>query len=452
MTTTIYIADYVLPIAAPVIHQGAVAVQDSQIIAVGEATVVKTQLAGQFEQIVTLPECALLPGLVNVHTHLELTLLRNYLNQLNFADWITELIKARSSWTTTELNVAAIYGAGEAVRAGITTVADTGSSGATLTGMLKVGLRGIFYQETFGADARQARQSLDLLQAQIADYQQLLALTPAVRVQVGVSPHAPYSVSTNLFREVAHYAQEAQLPVAIHAAESTAETALIQDGAGVFAARLSQRGIAVTPYNCSVIKYLNDNGVLATRPLLIHAVQVDDADLALIQTRQARIAHCPKSNAWFGHGRAPLEKFQKFSIPVALGTDSVASNNLCDLWDEARSMLFIHQAANPTIKLTARQILQMLTLDGAKLLDLESQIGSLEVGKQADLIAVRLNNARHLPIYDVETALVYCATGQDVCLTVIAGQEICRDGVISTVNDQALKIEFQTIAQKLLQH
>jgi 5-methylthioadenosine/S-adenosylhomocysteine deaminase len=191
--------------------------------------------------------------------------------------------------------------------------------------------------------------------------------------------------------------------------------------------------------------------VLNVPPLLIHSVQVDDYDLALIKAAGASIAHCPKSNAWFGHGRAPLEKIQDLAIPVALGSDSVASNNLCDLWEEARSALFIHQAANRKIGLTARQLLQMLTLDGAKVLGLATQIGSLTVGKQADFIAVRLDEARHLPIYDIETTLIYCASGQDVCLTVIAGQPIYRDGVISTVNDQAIKTEFQAIAQKLLQ-
>jgi aminodeoxyfutalosine deaminase len=451
MTTTIYIADYLLPIDAPPIVNGAVAVRGTQIIAVGETAAVRAQLASQPYQTVTLARCALLPGLVNVHTHLELTLLRNYLNNLNFTDWIAQLIKTRAGWTIPELEIAAIYGACEALRAGITTIADTGSSGATLTGMITVGLRGIFYQETFGSDTRQAGKSLALLQTQVADYQAQLAKLPSTRVQVGVSPHAPYSVSAALFQAVAHYAQQEQLPLAIHIAESMAETALIRDGKGVFAEQLRQRGIEVIPQNCSVIQYLADNRVLNVPPLLIHSVQVDDYDLALIKAAGASIAHCPKSNAWFGHGRAPLEKIQDLAIPVALGSDSVASNNLCDLWEEARSALFIHQAANRKIGLTARQLLQMLTLDGAKVLGLATQIGSLTVGKQADFIAVRLDDARHLPIYDIETTLIYCASGQDVCLTVIAGQPIYRDGVISTVNDQAIKTEFQAIAQKLLQ-
>ncbi len=195
------------------------------------------------------------------------------------------------------------------------------------------------------------------------------------RLGLGVSPHAPYTVSATLYGRVAELARSEGLPVAVHLAESPEETALVRDGAGPFAEALRARGIAVEARGRSPVEYLVQLGVLASgNCLCIHCVQVDQKDVALLKDAGASIAHCPRSNRAHGHGGAPLAAFRAAGIPVGLGTDSVVSTGDVTLWSDALAA-----------GLEGDDALRMLTLEGARALGLESEIGSLEVGKQADL-------------------------------------------------------------------
>ncbi|MEW6734955.1 MAG: amidohydrolase family protein [Acidobacteriota bacterium] len=455
MSITVYIANWILPVSSAPIENGAIAVSGEQILAVGTDTQVAAYLAATHQDynIVKLVDAAILPGLVNVHSHLELTVMRGYLQGLAFPDWLLKLINGKRRLTTEQLNASAIWGACEAARAGITTLADTGSRGAALYGLMAVGLRGIVYQEVFGPDPKQVDSSLDELKLNVA------ALTARCGrlVQIGVSPHAPYTVSAPLFRQVARYAISERLPIAVHAAESEYEEQLVRTATGRFAEQLRQRGIELEPAHCSVIEYLDRVGVLDAAPLLIHAIRVCEQDLQLITSSGSSVAHCPKSNAQLGNGRAPLGAMLSAGVRIGLGTDGVVSNNVYDLLDEARFCSLLHYTVEANAESFAglverfgpRAMIKLMTLNGAIALGMEDRIGTLAAGKQADFIVVGLRSAHLVPVHDIEATILYSAAAADIRLTVVAGREVFRDGLILAVDEEEIRQVIDTAAQVL---
>jgi len=193
--------------------------------------------------------------------------------------------------------------------------------------------------------------------------------------------------------------------------------------------------------------------VLDTRPLLAHCVRVDDADVKLLKERGASVAHCPKSNAKLGHGRAPLAALLDAGVNVGLGSDSVASNNTCDLLEEARFAVLGSRAAPDVLgggrMVEARDALRMMTQGGARALKLEGVAGALEEGREADLAAVRLDSAHQTPAYEPESALVFSSSARDVLLTVVAGREVFRDGRVTTVDEESLRARVRDLARRL---
>ena len=240
------------------------------------------------------------------------------------------------------------------------------------------------------------------------------------------------------------------LDIAIHAAESADEVKLLRDGTGAFAESLSRRGIEFTAPGCSTIKYFKQLGVLETAPLLIHCVTVDEEDIALLKEYGARVAHCPKSNAKFGHGIAPLTTLLWEEIDVGLGTDSVASNNTCDLLEEARFCALLHRAnQRDPILLPPEALLKMITIDGARTLNLDDRVGSLEVGKQADLIALDLSHVHNSPHYDPAAAIIFSCSGRDVIFTMVAGKTLYENGQVQTLDEAQVLRAVQSTQQKL---
>ena len=393
------------PVTAPPIEDGAVLVDDrGKIAAVGpHAGVPRPEGAERLE----FADAALVPGLVNCHTHLELTHLAGKNSEREFAPWIRAIRALKDATTPEELSRSACQGVRDCWAMGVTCVADTGSSGAPLEALASLGGRGVYYQEVFGPDPAKCGASLAELQAAVERLRGLAS--PQVRL--GVSPHAPYTVSELLYRAVADYARREGLPVAVHLAESREETQLVRDGAGPFADALRARGIAVRPRGVSPVGYLLQLGVLrrATGWLCIHCVQVDERDVEILRDSGAAVAHCPRSNRAHGHGAAPLAAFRGAGLVVGLGTDSVVSSGDASLWAEATAA-----------GLEGEEALRKLTIDGARALGLDRAIGSLEVGKEADLALFPLTAPdRPLPPPTAPTA-------PTALLTVVAGRVVHR--------------------------
>ena len=433
-----YRARWVVPISSPPIADGVVCVENDRIEFVG---LFADAPPGDDE---SLGDVVLMPGLVNTHCHLELTAMRGFLEDLDFRRWILRVTNARRDvFDRDALLDSARYGLAEGIRAGITTYADTCDSGVVITAMRDAGVRGVMYQEVFGPDPAKCGESIAGLREKVAGLRYLE--TPLVRV--GVSPHAPYTVSDDLFRATTTLAREQHLPMAIHVAESEVEQRLIADGAGPFADGLRRRGIDVVRRAESPIALLRELGVLAATPLLIHCVRVGERDISTIASSKCAIAHCPASNAKLGHGSAPLHEIRAAGITVGLGTDSVASNNRMDILGEARLALLTQRARAGSFETPdAIDVLEMATIGGAQAIGLANVVGTLEAGKQADLSAFSLDRVR--PTFDPVSAAVFSITGADARFVAVAGRVLLRDGeLVSPVLGLSDRIDL--LAQKL---
>jgi len=303
---------------------------------------------------------------------------------------------------------------------------------------------------------RQSTKSLvpsPILKFQISNFKSEIETNPPL-VRVGISPHAPYTVSGNLIELAARYALDEDLPVMMHAAESQAELAFMMHGHGAFADGLKTRNIAWQPPRVSTIRYLHERGLLHTKPLFAHCITVDEHDLDLIKHHDASIAHCPKSNLKLGHGRAPFPAMLKHKIPVGLGSDSVASNNTNDMLEEARFALLLarlnrEDTHGANFDVQARDTFDAITHGGARALRLDDHTGTLEAGKQADFAVVRLSEPHQQPVYDVMSALINSSSARDVIATVIAGREVFKDGKVTTIDEDDLRARVFDLGKRL---
>lgn len=422
-STRILRATWVAPVSGPPIADGEVVVAADRIVAVRTAT------PGVGADIEDFGDAILLPGLVNVHTHLDYTVMRGLLEDLEFFPWIRELTARAMTLTPEDWLASASWGAAEALAAGVTTIGDCTFSGAAFTAARDFGLGGCIYQEVFGID--ELRTVDEIVSGLRERVEAMQAQCDGTRLHIGISPHAPYTVRPALMQALAEYAQAQDLPVCIHAAESLAEAQVVRSGQGAFAEMFDRRGIAWQAPGGSSVAYLDGLGILGPRTLLVHGVQVSASDRAIIHDRRVAWAHCPKSNAKLGAGVAPLGILRGLAPGdgdavherVGLGSDSVASNNTMDLFEEMRFAVLTQRAARRNISaFGAREALEMATIGGARALGLATETGTLEPGKRADLCVVRLGDFHSTPAYDPVSALVYAARASDVVCTYVAGE------------------------------
>jgi 5-methylthioadenosine/S-adenosylhomocysteine deaminase len=442
----IYSARWLLPITSAPIDDGAIAIEGQTILTVGPLA--EVEAAYPDAPIRHYRDAAILPGFVNSHSHLELTVMRGFLEneEGDFFAWLRKLTIARMAMTNEDLFVSSVCGAIEAARAGITCLGDSSSFAVeSMRALKEIGLRSVVYQESFGPDARLAAENLARLRDQVSE---MLALQTA-EVRAGVSPHAPYTVSGLQLEMISRLAIDESLPLMMHAAESEAERSFMTEGTGPFADGLQKRGIEWRAPGVSTIQYLGRHGVLDTRPLLAHCINVDEADQELIKAERAGVAHCPKSNAKLRHGRAPFLQFIKAGINAGLGSDSVASNNTCDILEEARFATLLTRLDRDADSINAEQALYAATLGGASAMGLDDRIGSLEEGKQADLAIVGLGHAHQGPVSSPIDALIFSSSGRDVILTVVAGEEIYREKRITSVNENEFLARARDIRARL---
>ena len=413
-------ADWIVPVSSPPVERGAVLIgSDGRIEAVGPAGVVP---APPGVPNLVFAGAALMPGLVNAHTHLELTGLAGQIEETDFSAWIRGVRRVKSELTPEWFLAAARQGVRDAFAAGITTVLDTGDSGTVLPALVELGCAGVAYQEVFGPDPGQCDASLQGLRSRVAE----LAPQARGRVRLGVSPHAPYTVSGPLYRAVTEFAAAGGLPIAVHLAESPAESMLVTRHEGPFAEAWNGRGIPPVALHGSLpasarrspVAWLDAHGLLGRDTLCIHTVQLDQTDIETLATRQTSVAHCPASNARHGHGAAPLAALLAAGLRVGLGTDSVVSVGALDLWAEMR-------AARQLAGLTPGQALALATREGARLIGAESEVGWLGAGAFADLIAVQL--AAGPEDQPVESRLLAAGPGS-VLATYASGRPVYRRG------------------------
>ena len=368
-------------------------------------------------------ESLLLPGFVNAHTHLAYTGLRNLFDALPFFAWIRKLTEVKQSLTREDVILSTRLGVSECLRNGITTVADMSDLEDSLEVLSSSPLRGIFYWEVFGVEKEAADRTWNDLDKRHTQFKQKYS---SDRLRIGISPHASYTVRPELYSRIADWAVQRKVPVSFHVSESKAEEDFIREKKGVIADFLRERAFDWEILGHSAIQHLYKTGIFKTKPLIAHAVQASDDDLGILKDSGVAVAHCPKSNAKFGHGIAPVQKMIEKGICVAIGTDSAASNNRFDMIEEIRFALLQQRTACQNYLPLERKMLEMMTIEGARALQMEQDIGSLEPGKFADLAVVRMPSD-YSTADQVLNHLIYTASACDVTKTFISGKEVTPD-------------------------
>jgi cytosine/adenosine deaminase-related metal-dependent hydrolase len=375
-------ADWVVPMDGPPIADGCVEIEDGRIVDVRPADGHEGE---RFENGV------ILPGLVNAHTHLEYTAMAGFGDGLPFTPWIADHIRRKDTQETDDLLEQARAGAVACLRGGVTTVADCCYAGTVAQAAAEAGLRAIVYLEGFsvweGLEER-IEAALD-------------ALPVSQLVTAGVSPHAPFTVTHEDYAMLIGLARRRGLPVATHLLESNRETEHLD----AFRA------------------------VLGPDTVAIHAVLVNDADIALLAELDVPVAHCPRSNALLGCGVAPLTELLDAGVRVGLGTDSPSSAIDFDMWAEMRTAIMLQRARSERADaLSAQAALELATAGSAAAIGLPDSVGSLTPGKAADLLVLDLTGSAFLPWEDPVTAAVYGGSPERVALTMVAGAIRYRRG------------------------
>jgi 5-methylthioadenosine/S-adenosylhomocysteine deaminase len=395
-------ADWVLPIEGPPLRDGAVAIEDGRVAAVGSRS--------DFGETTHYADALIAPGFVNAHSHLEYAVYAGFGDGLgDFAEWITLHIqrKARIGWE--EYVDIARFGAAQCLASGITTIGDCSYSGATAVACADLGLRATVYLEVFGAEPTLALEHFAEIRERVGAYF-------SDRVRPGVSPHAPYSVSLDLYRACA----ELGLPVATHISESPAEILYLTRGKGPWGA---YSDLLVPPPGTTGARMLGEHGLLGREVLAAHCVILDPDEIDLLVSTGTGVAHCPRSNAALGCGFAPLAELREAGARVGVGTDSPASAPSFDFFEELRSVVLTARARaqRPSV-LSPDEALELATLGGARALGLDDELGSLVPGKRADLAVVSLEGSAYLPVEDPAAALVFGGAPERVLATFVDGE------------------------------
>ena len=385
---TAYRAAWVVPIDRAPVKNGIVSVEDGRIVSVGDT-------ASPYG-IRDLGRVALLPGLVNAHTHLELSWMRGRVPPAStFTGWVKTLfaVRGRPDGEMSAEQIAAIAGAIEEAKAsGTVAVGDISNSMMSAPAMRQANLDGVIFHELLGFKERDGA----LLEAT----REMRAAAAASGARVSLAPHAPYSTSIELFRAIRAAVSEHDCPItSVHLGESPEEVEFLEKGTGPWRTMLQLIGAWREDWPvpaCDPVSYLDRHGVIDDRTLVVHGVQFDDGALARLAEIGATLVTCPRSNQWVGVGYPPIERFYKSGVKVAVGTDSLASVEDLNVFSELKTMRYLA----PDVP--ASKILESATLTGARALGLDDRLGSLTPGKQAKMIAVRLTEE----VEDVEEFLL----------------------------------------------
>jgi 5-methylthioadenosine/S-adenosylhomocysteine deaminase len=407
--------------ARRVIENGAVVIRGDKIVAVGTKPEVARRYRGA--RVIDATGKVIIPGLINTHTHVPMSLFRGISDDLDLNDWLTKYIFPAEAKNVDEAFVRAgtRLGLAEMIRGGTTTYCDMYYFEDAIADETKrAGVRGVLGETIIDfpvADNKTFEQAMAYTERYVRKWKNDPLIVAAL------APHAPYTVSTEHLLAIRKLSDQLEAPIVIHVAETKKERDDI----------LAQKGS--TP-----VKYLNQIGFLNDRVIAAHTVFVTDDEIDILKNKGVGAAHNPQSNMKLASGTAPVPGMLSKDLAVGLGTDGAASNNDLNMWEEMDTAAKLHKLVSGDPKtLSAAQAFEMATIRGARALDLDKITGSIEAGKRADLAIVDLDSLHQTPMYNIYSHLVYATKASDVRTVIINGRIVMLDRALLTLNESAIK-------------
>jgi len=418
--------------ARHVIENGAIAIKAGRIEAIGRANEIDQRYAAR--EVINATGKVVVPGLINGHTHVPMTLFRGLADDLDLQEWLTKYIFPAEAKNVTEefVRVGTRLGLAEMIRGGTTTYCDMYYfEDAIADETSKAGMRAVLGETVIDfavADNKTNAEAMAYVESFVKKWEGNALIVPAI------APHAPYTVSEEHLQAVRAFSDRTGAPIVTHISETKRE---VDD--------------SIKAKGASPIDYLNRIGFLNNRVIAAHVVWPTEEELGLLKTLGVGIVHNPQSNMKLASGVAPVPEMLKQDLPVGLGTDGAASNNDLNLWEEMDTAAKLHKLISRDPKVVnAQEAFEMATIRGARALHLEKEIGSIEKGKRADLVVVDLDDLNQTPYYNIYSDLVYATKAADVRTVIIEGRVVMRDRRLLTLNEETIKAEARRYRERII--
>ena len=426
-----------------VLEDASICVEQDRIAAVGTREALKQRFPEA--EVVDCKGRIVMPGMVNTHTHLFQTLLKGLGDDMVLKKWFTCMTGPSAVHLTPEdAHVAALHGCVESIRSGVTTVVDfmyahprPGLTKAVVEAFEETGIRG-FVCRGFLSNGEQygvPRELIEEPEHAIGDAREQIRRynKPGGRVQVGLAPCMIWSVDEKGFRLTRELANETHALITTHLSETAFELE-----------------VAASLYGRTDSEFLSDIGFLGPDVIAVHCVHCKSHDIRILLHHKTKVSHNPCSNLYLASGCPPIPEMLLAGVTVGLASDGPASSNNHNLFQAMKFAALMQKGFHQDATImTAEKVMEMATIDGARAVGLEAQIGSVEIGKKADLIVIDYENAFMTPIHNPVSAIVYSALGHEVSTVIIDGRFVMRDGVVTTVNEAVVRRQAQIKADDL---
>ncbi|AGF76613.1 cytosine deaminase-like metal-dependent hydrolase [Desulfocapsa sulfexigens DSM 10523] len=432
---TIISGSYLIPDSRQknVINNGAVAVSKDSIAAIGTSEDILAQFTT--ERHIHTDHGLIMPGLVNTHTHAPMACFRGLADDLPLMTWLEKhIFPVEARWTPEMIYHSTLLSLAEMIKSGTTSFCDMylfskEVARATVESGMRAWIGEVLYDfpsPCYGD-----------LENGFSYVEELFGLYSGHSlISITADPHSVYTCSPELLTRLGKVAQSHDSLYAIHLSENEAEVNTCKER-----------------YNCSPVDHLERLGLLGPKTLAAHCVMLDDREIALMAERGVKVSHCQESNMKLASGTAPVVKMIEAGIEVGIGTDGAASNNDVDMFGEMNTVAKIHKVArmDPTA-MGAEQTLHAATLGGATTLGASDHIGTLAVGKKADMIVLNMNQPHLTPLYNIPSHLVYAARGSDVIHSIINGRIVMEDRVLQSLDEEQILARMREIGQNIVRH
>lgn len=415
-----------------IIENGAIAVRNGEIVAVGTVAEITEKFSSS--QTIDARGKVVIPGLINAHTHIPMTLFRGIADDLDLQEWLTKYIFPAEAKNVTEdfVRVGTRLGLAEMIRGGTTTYCDMYYfEDAIADETFKAGVRGVLGETMINflvPDNKTWAEALAYTEKFVKKWQGNSLIIPAV------APHAPYTVLEEQLKEARALSDKLNAPLVMHLGEAQSETDFV-----------------MKEKRMRSIEYVNKIGFLSDKLIAAHVIQANTEELEILKKFNVGIAHNPQSNMKIAAGVAPVPQMLARDLAVGLGTDGAASNNDLDMWEEMDTAAKLHKliTGDPKV-LTAQQAFEMATIRGARALHLEKIIGSIEAGKRADIVVVDFDNLNQTPFYNLYSQLVYATKASDVHTVIVNGKVLMLNKRLLTLNENVIKKDANAYRQKII--